>query len=136
MPDFQSEGSNVRFWLRVKPRACREKLSVDAAGKLRLDLHAPASEGQANEACIQFFARHLRLPKACIVILSGHKARRKLLRVTGHSAEETIAKIRTLTALPAEGVRNSKPENRNSQITPISCFDSRVSNLPAERSKY
>jgi uncharacterized protein YggU (UPF0235/DUF167 family) len=40
----------------------------------------------------------LRLPKACVVILSGLKARRKLLRITGHSAEETIAQIKTLVA--------------------------------------
>ena len=38
-----------------------------------------------------FFARALRLPQACVVILSGQKARRKLLRVTGRSAEESIA---------------------------------------------
>jgi uncharacterized protein YggU (UPF0235/DUF167 family) len=50
-------------------------------------------EGQANEACVHFFARALRLPQASIEILSGQKARRKLLRVTGRSAEESIAQI-------------------------------------------
>lgn len=93
MPDFKVEGENVSFWLRVKPRAARERLTVDSAGELRLELHAPAMEGQANEACVHFFARALRLPQACIEILSGQKARRKLLRVTGRSAEESIAQI-------------------------------------------
>ena len=86
----------MTFWLHVKPRASRERLSLDAAGELRLELHAPATQGQANEACIHFLARALRLPQACVVILSGHKARRKLLRVTGRSAEETMAQIRGL----------------------------------------
>jgi uncharacterized protein YggU (UPF0235/DUF167 family) len=36
----------------------------------------------------------LRLPQACVVILSGQKARRKLLRVTGRSAEESIEQIK------------------------------------------
>jgi len=98
MLDFQIERENVSFWLRVKPRAARERLSLDSPSELRLELHAPPTEGQANEACIRFFARALRLPQACVVILSGLKARRKLLRITGRSAEETIAQIKTLAA--------------------------------------
>jgi hypothetical protein len=98
MPDFQVERENVSFWLRVKPRAARERLTIDASGELRLELHAPATEGQANEACVLFFARALRLPQACVVILAGRKARRKLLRVTGRSAEETIAQINKVVA--------------------------------------
>ncbi len=93
MPEFKVDRENVSFWLRVKPRAARERLTVDASGEMRLELHAPASEGQANEACIRFLARVLHLPQACVVILSGQKARRKLLRVTGRSAEETIAQM-------------------------------------------
>lgn len=93
MPEFKIEREDVSFWLRVKPRATRERLTVDATGQLCLELHVPATEGQANEACVHFLARALRLPQACVVILSGHKARRKLLRVTGRSAEETIARI-------------------------------------------
>jgi uncharacterized protein (TIGR00251 family) len=94
MPDFKVERENVSFWLRVKPRAARERLTTDADGELRLELHAPATEGQANEACIRFFARTLRVPQASVVILTGHKARRKLIRVTGRSPEESIAEIR------------------------------------------
>jgi hypothetical protein len=98
LPDFKIERESVSFWLRVRPRATCERLTVDASGELRLELHAPPTEGQANEACVYFFARALRLPQACVVILSGQKARRKLLRVTGRSAEETIARIKTLAA--------------------------------------
>jgi len=94
VPEFKIERENVSFWVRVKPRAARERLTVDASGELRLELHAPATEGQANEACVYFFARALRLPQACVVILAGQKARRKLIRVTGRSAEETIAQIK------------------------------------------
>ena len=93
MADFKVERENVSFWLRVKPRASRERLTVDASGELRLELHAAPTEGQANEDCVYFFARALRIPQACVVIVSGHKARRKLLRVTGRSAEDTIEKI-------------------------------------------
>jgi hypothetical protein len=129
MPEFKVERENVSFWLRVKPRSARERLTVDASGELRLELHAPATEGQANEACVHFFARALRLPQACVVILSGQKARRKLLRVTGRSAEESIEQIRAL-ALPAGGERKSKFESRNSGR--ISSFDFRISASPKD----
>jgi uncharacterized protein (TIGR00251 family) len=98
MPDFKIENESVSFWLRVKPRAAHERLAVDASGELRLEVHAPALEGQANEACIGFFARALHLPQACVVIRSGQKARRKLLRVTGQPAEISIKRIEALAA--------------------------------------
>jgi hypothetical protein len=99
MVSFKTEGETVSFWLRVKPRATHERLAVDSSGELRLELHAPPAEGQANEACIKFFARMLRVPQASVVIASGQKARRKLLMVSGRPARETIAQIeRALTS--------------------------------------
>jgi hypothetical protein len=95
-PEFQIERENVSFWVKVKPRSARERLAADSSGELRLELHAPPTEGEANDACLRFFARALRLPQACVVILSGHKARRKLLRITGRSARETIAQLRKM----------------------------------------
>jgi uncharacterized protein (TIGR00251 family) len=96
MTDFKIERENVSFWLKVKPRAGRERLTLDSAGDPVLELKAPPVEGQANDACVRFFARALRIPQACVVILSGKSSRRKLLRVTGHSAEETVAKLKML----------------------------------------
>jgi uncharacterized protein (TIGR00251 family) len=98
MPDFEIENENVSFWLKVKPRSSRERLTTDSSGEMRLELHAPPAEGEANKACVQFFARGLRLPQACVAILSGNKSRRKLIRVTGHSAKETVAGIKALAA--------------------------------------
>ena len=95
-PEFQIERENVSFWLKVKPRSARERLTMDSSGELRLELHAAPSGGQGNEACVRFFARALRLPQACVVILSGHKSRRKLIRITGRSAAETVTQLKKL----------------------------------------
>jgi uncharacterized protein (TIGR00251 family) len=96
MSEFKVERETVSFWLKVKPRAQRERLRSDASGELILELNAPPVDGQANEACVRFFARALRLPQACIVLLAGVKARRKLIRITGRAAEETEARLRLL----------------------------------------
>ncbi len=94
--DFRIDGNSVSFWLKVKPRSPRERLGLDSAGELRLEIHAAASEGKANEACIQFLARCLGLPQNSVAILAGNKSRRKLLRITGCSAEETAQQLMTL----------------------------------------
>jgi uncharacterized protein (TIGR00251 family) len=99
MAEFQIERENVSFWLKVRPRSARERLTRDSSGELRLELNAPPTEGRANEACVRFFARALRLPQACVVILSGHKSRRKLIRITGRSAEETVSQLKRLAGV-------------------------------------
>ena len=81
--NLRSEGDAVTFWLRVKPRSSRERLRPDSAGELCLELHAAPTEGQANAACVEFFARLLRLRRASIEIVTGEKSRRKLIRIRG-----------------------------------------------------
>ena len=95
-PDIRVEGESVTFWLKVKPHSSRDRLTFGSSGDLRLEVGAPPTGGQANEACVHFLARALRLPQACVVILAGKKARRKLVRITGHSAQGTIKQLETL----------------------------------------
>ena len=98
MPNFKVEQESVSFWLKVKRRSARERLAYDANGELHLEVHAPPTEDEANEACVCFFARALRLPQACVTIISGRKSRRKLMRITGRSAEETLAAVMALAS--------------------------------------
>jgi uncharacterized protein (TIGR00251 family) len=89
--NLKIEGSTVTFWLRVKPRSRGERLGLDLAGELRLELHAPPTKGQANEACVEFLARLLRLPRSSIEIVAGEKSRRKLIRIRG--GEEIASRL-------------------------------------------
>ncbi len=91
--NYKIEGEAVSFWLKVKPRSARERLAYDSNGELRLELHAPPSEGEANQACVYFLARALRLPQSCVTIVSGQRSRRKLIRIVGRSAKETISEL-------------------------------------------
>lgn len=98
MPAYRIEGASVTFWLKVKPRARREALSLDSSGELRLEVTAPPVEGQANRASVRYLARALRLPEACVTVLRGEKARRKLVRITGRTAEATVSALQSLAA--------------------------------------
>ena len=70
--------------LRVKvvPRSPRTEMAGEMAdGTLKIHVAAPPDKGQANEELCAFLARHYRVPKGSVEILSGHTATRKLVRV-------------------------------------------------------
>ena len=95
-PNYKTDHESVTFWLKVKPRSTRERLSQDSTGELRLELHAPPTDGEANQACVRFFARALHLPQSCVSMVAGQKSRRKLIRIDGRSPEETITSLEAL----------------------------------------
>jgi uncharacterized protein (TIGR00251 family) len=94
---FRVERDSVTFWLRVKPRSSRERLTVDSSGEPRLELHAAPTEGQANVACIKFLARVLRVTRSSVEIITGEKSRRKLIRIRG--GEEIARQIQSLAGI-------------------------------------
>jgi uncharacterized protein len=91
--NFKIENNTATFWLRVKPRSQRERLGLDSAGELRLEVHAAPTEGQANAACVEFLARLLRVPRSSIKIVAGEKSHRKLVRVRG--GEEIASRLQS-----------------------------------------
>lgn len=98
---FRVERGSLTFWLRVKPRSSRERLSVDSSGEPRLELHAAPTEGQANVVCIKFLARLLRVPRSGIEIVTGENSRRKLVRVRG--GEKIATALRFALGFPSDG---------------------------------
>ena len=78
----------VSFAVRVQPRARRNAIVGELSDTLKIALTALPVDGRANEACIEFFAELLHVPRASVAIASGQSARNKLIRVTGVSAAE------------------------------------------------
>ena len=72
--------------LRVKviPRSPKSEIAGQMAdGTLKIKIAAPPEKGKANEALCAFLARHYRVPRAAVTIVSGHAAALKLVRVEG-----------------------------------------------------
>src|SRR5712691_10660304 len=76
------------FAIKVHPRARKNAITGELGDALKLSLTAPPVEGRANEACIEFLANLLKVPRSSITIASGQSSRRKVIRVTGLAAEE------------------------------------------------
>ncbi len=86
----------MKIKIRVQPRAKRNRLMKmnRQAGQLedewKLQLTAPPVDGKANQACIEFFARGLGIPRSRVRLLSGEKSQHKLLELDGVSEAEFL----------------------------------------------
>lgn len=80
----------ARFLVRVTPRARRAAiLGVADDGRdmvLRIAVQAPAVEGRANAALIEFLAGLLGVPRSTLEIAAGEHARQKAILVRGLGA--------------------------------------------------
>jgi uncharacterized protein len=87
MIPLHETSAGVSFAVKVHPRAKKNAITGELGDALKLALTAPPVEGRANEACIEFFANLLEVPRASVTIASGESSRRKVIRVAGLSAE-------------------------------------------------
>ena len=94
MIPIRENGSYATFAVKVHPRAKRNAITGEVGDALKLSLTAPPIEGRANEACVEFLAKLLKLPRSSVTIASGHSSRRKVIRVVGLSTEEIRRRIR------------------------------------------
>ena len=78
----------VIFAVRVQPRASKDEIVGEMAGAIKIRLQAPALEGRANEALIEFLAELLKTPKGAVRILSGERSRIKRLEIRGVTKQQ------------------------------------------------
>ena len=78
----EANGS-VTFAVRVVPRSSRNQVVGVEGGALKIRLTAPPVEGAANAALIEFVAKCLGVRRSAVLIISGGRARNKLVRVSG-----------------------------------------------------
>jgi len=95
MVDIRQRGDAVTFGVSVVPRASRNKIAGIHDGAVRIRLTAPPVEGAANEALVAFLSSVLRVAKRDIELVSGQTARYKVVSVSGLSAEEVEARLRS-----------------------------------------
>jgi uncharacterized protein (TIGR00251 family) len=85
----QASGT-ISFRLRVQPRASRDEIAGEMEGALKVRLQAPAVEGRANDALVEFLAQLLKRPKAAVRILSGDRSRTKRVEISGVTRQQVL----------------------------------------------
>jgi uncharacterized protein (TIGR00251 family) len=90
---FYDGSTGVTFAVKVHPRAKKNAITGEVGDALKLALTAPPVDGKANEACIEFFAKLLNLPRSSVTIAAGQNSRNKVIRVAGLTAEEVRRRL-------------------------------------------
>ena len=94
MFSLREDSSGVSFAVRVHPRAKKNAITGELGDALKLSLTAPPVDGKANEACIEFFANLLKVPRSSVTIASGQTSRNKVVRVVGLSGKEVAERLK------------------------------------------
>ncbi|MBI2816988.1 MAG: DUF167 domain-containing protein [Acidobacteria bacterium] len=76
--------------VRVQPRAKRNAIGGQIENEWKLHVTAPALEGKANQACIEFLARELGIARSRVKLLWGEKSRHKVFELEGVSEAEFL----------------------------------------------
>ncbi len=87
--------TGTTFAVKVHPRARKNAITGQIGDALKLALTAPPIDGKANQACIDFFAKLLNVPRSSVTIAAGQTSRNKVVRVAGLSAEEVRRRLGT-----------------------------------------
>ena len=82
IPIHESAGI-ITFAIRVHPRAKKTAITGELGDALKLAITAPPAEGKANQACIEFFAKLLEVPRSSVTIAAGQSSRNKVIRIAG-----------------------------------------------------
>ena len=83
----------VSFAVRVHPRAKKNGITGEIGAALKLSLTTPPVEGRANEACTEFFAKLLKVPRSSVTIASGQSSRNKVIRISGVTGQYVRDKL-------------------------------------------
>jgi uncharacterized protein len=81
-------GGGVSFAVKVHPRAKKNAITGELGDALKVSLTTPPVEGRANQACIEFFTKLLKVPRSSVTIASGQTIRNKVVRVAGLTAQQ------------------------------------------------
>ena len=93
MISIRNTPQGITFAVRVQPRARRNAVVGEMGDALKIALTAPPIEGRANEACIEFLAEFLKVPRSSVTIAAGETSRNKVIRIAGISADAVRRRI-------------------------------------------
>ena len=93
MVETNDTATGATFAIKVHPRAKKNAITGVIGDALKVALTAPPVDGKANEACIEFFAKLLKVPRSSVTIAAGLTSRNKVIRVAGLTAEAVRARL-------------------------------------------
>jgi hypothetical protein len=88
-----SDETMARIAVRVQPGAKKNAVLGRREDAWKISQQAPAVEGRANRACVDYLAKLLGVKRSAVSILKGEKTRNKVIEVKGLTNEEAGAAL-------------------------------------------
>ena len=95
---MQPQGSDVMLDVHVAPRASRSRIMGVHDNRLKIQLAAPPTDGQANAALVQFLAKCLGVARAQIEIVGGQANCSKTVRLACVPAQRVMLALTPVNA--------------------------------------
>lgn len=73
--------STLLLTIHVKPGTKANKIISASEKEMTVALHAPATEGKANEALITFLAKHFHVAKSRVLLKRGFSSKTKKVEI-------------------------------------------------------
>lgn len=86
--------NGATFAVKVHPRAKKNAITGEIGDALKIALTAPPIDDKANEACVEFLAKLLKVPRSSVTIAAGHTSRNKMIRVSGLTSQQVRERLR------------------------------------------
>lgn len=106
MIPLHDSAGGVTFAVKVHPRAKKDAITGEIGNALKVSLTTPPVDGRANDACIEFFAKLLKVPRSSVTIASGLTSRNKVIRVAGVTGQ--YIRERMTLVLPAVAGKSAR----------------------------
>ena len=83
----------MKLPIRVIPNARKTEFAGRREGEFLLRLCAPALEGKANKAAVEFIAGHLGVARSRVTLVAGEKSRHKIFEIVGLDASDVEGRL-------------------------------------------
>jgi len=71
----------MKFSVKIQPKSSKEAVEQLADGSYKIFVHSPPIDGKANAAVVEVLAKHFKVAKSNVKIISGEKSRNKIVEI-------------------------------------------------------
>ena len=86
-----SATAGVRVAIRVQPGAKKDAVLGKQAEAWKISVRAPAVEGKANRACVEYLAKLLDVRRSAVALIKGEKSRDKVFEINSRTSDQVRA---------------------------------------------
>ena len=91
--------NGIRFSAIIQPRSSKNEVTGVYNDALKIRLTSPPVDGEANKACMSFFAKWLDISPSKISIVQGLSSKNKIIEVDGLTEKQFHEILKTKNLL-------------------------------------